>query len=85
MIKGKPYEIYPLVPTDQQEYAWGSHSIRPNTFWHLHKRFKFTAICGSYTNNLFHAAQYHDVNVLPQENICEECLACWALLQFEGY
>lgn len=82
MIRGKPYELAPLVPADMQEYVWGSHSMRPNYVWHLHKRSRFTAVCDAYTNNLFHAAQYADVNVLPQERICEECLACWTLLQF---
>lgn len=82
MIKGKPYEIAPLVMSEQQDYVWGRHSISPNSTWHLHKRSRFTAICNERTNVIFHANQFADVNVLPTGNVCEECLPCWTLLQF---
>jgi hypothetical protein len=68
MIKGKPYQLAPL---DMPDYVW-----------HLHKRSRFTAICDSYTNVIYHVHQFADVNVLPTGDVCEECLACWTLLQF---
>jgi hypothetical protein len=82
MIKGKPYQLAPLDMSEQQEYVWGSHSMKPDYVWHLHKRSRFTAICDSYTNVIYHVHQFADVNVLPTGDVCEECLACWTLLQF---